>query len=138
VQYSSGFSREVTNMHISVGSEADFDEYVSPAIKKQQDTLWTVPKRAREGDDVLLLIPSQHGSICAVGTVLETPSRSEHWDNKYAAMIGKVVRLRKPISIETLRKRFPKWGYPRYARGYTTVPAKLVAELEKMVAKAKR
>jgi hypothetical protein len=124
-------------MHITIGRTTDFDDFLRDQIDSTEGVVWPVPKKANPGDEVLFLIPSQHGSLVAVGMVLTKPEKSEFWERKYAAEIGDVKKLKKPISIETLQQQFPDWGYPTYARGVTTVPEELIETLKKMVAKAK-
>ena len=120
-------------MHIVVGSTTGFDDYLRYEIDTNGHTTWPVPKQATPGDDVLFLIPAQHGSIRAKGTVLHPPVKSSERQGKYQTEIGNLIELKEPISITTLQEAFPQWGYPTYARGYTTVPEELVDALQQML-----
>jgi hypothetical protein len=124
-------------MHIVVGRTTDFDVFLADPISKGTETRWPVPKTARPGDCILFLIPAQHGCITATGEVRTVPVISAEWAGKYECKIDELESLKKPIPIGRLQECFAEWGYPRYARGYTTVPEEHVSTLQKMIAEAR-
>jgi hypothetical protein len=113
----------MTTTHITVGATND-REILERQIDGGPSQNWPLPKAAQIGDEVLFLIPSQHGEIQARGIVEALPF-NENWGNRpqYFAPVGQVVGLITPVPVRSLAQEFPEWGWPRYARSYTTVPS---------------
>jgi hypothetical protein len=122
----------MSSVHVIVGTSADL-EHLWEALEKSPVITWPTPKAAQSGDEVLFLIPFMTGDICAIGIVQKSAGKSKHWAPKYQARIENVRKLRKPISIAQLQKRFPEWKYLSYARSYTTVPSDYCPELCRIV-----
>lgn len=124
-------------VHITVGRSDDYD-YLRRSLAKTRSVTWPVPRAAKLGDRVLFLIPSLWGRIVAEGAIQKEPTRSENWANKYKSRIGKVAIRPNPIPIEALQAGIPAWGWPRYARSYTTVPDRFLAPLDEILAIQRR
>jgi len=124
-------------VHITVGRSDDYD-YLCASIGKTGAVDWPVPKAAKLGDRVLFLIPSLWGRIVAEGTVREETMPSKNWPNKYKSRVGKVALRPNPVPIGALQAGIPDWGWPRYARTYTTVPDRFIARLDEILAIERR
>lgn len=120
-------------IHITVGTSDDLD-YLIELAREEKLTDWPVPKGANPGDSVLFLVPSRSGSIVAEGVAQTKPVPSENWSPKFQSRIGNIRLRDNPVPIEVLRISIPEWGYPRYARGYTTVPDEFVQRLARVLA----
>jgi hypothetical protein len=57
-------------------------------------------------------------------------------DYPYRARIGAVRLLSTPVSIKLLRSTFPGWGWPRFTRNITTVPARVARRLWALIHRA--
>ncbi|PQV64055.1 hypothetical protein B1R32_10780 [Abditibacterium utsteinense] len=125
----------MANIHITVGSVDDLD-YLHDQIELNGSVVWPVPKDARVGEDILFLIPSLVGDICAIGNVISKPVKSVKWKPKYETKIDKVVFLKEPIPIEELIEKFPDAEYFTYARSLYTVPIEMADKLKEMIKEA--
>lgn len=122
-------------IHITVGT-VDDKTYLRERAEGEGFVVWPVPKDARVGEDVLFLIPSRTGPICAVGSIVAKPVKSVNWSPKFETKIDKIVFLREPIKLKSLQEKFPDWGYVTNAKAQHTVPDEIADELKKIVKEA--
>lgn len=97
---------------------------------KSGRTEWTCPKSAEIGDAVFILILGE--GVLSTGTVESVPRpvpKGWNFPGRYYAEIGNLEFLAAPVSMDSLVRRFPKWGYPTYPRSYTTVQTPLAEEI---------
>jgi len=115
-------------------SEASFREQLMRDAKGRR-TEWTCPKRAEIGDPVFLLILGE--GVLASGTVNSIPKpvpKSWGFPGRYCAEISNIEKLAAPVSLASLVRRFPTWGYPTYPRSYATVQSPLAEEIVEFIA----
>jgi hypothetical protein len=121
------------NIHF-LPSQSSFRKQLKRDAKSGR-TEWTCPKRAEVGDAVFLLILGD--GVLARGTVDSVPKpapKSWGFPGRYSAEISNVEPLAAPVSIASLVRRFPNWGYPTYPRSYATVQSPLAEEIVRFIA----
>jgi hypothetical protein len=96
-------------------------------------TNWSSLKDSRPGDRVLIYIQRPHSALIAKADVLAKAVKGEPGDYAYRAKIGHFKLLPNRVDIDTLRKRFPRWGWLRQPRGKVIVPARYADQLWKLV-----
>jgi len=102
---------------------------------KSGHTEWTCPKNAEIDDTVFILILGE--GVLATGTVDSVPRPApKGWgfSGRYHAEISNLELLPAPVSMDSLVRRFPKWGYPTYPRSYATVQSPLAKEIIRFIA----
>src|SRR5262249_9110568 len=85
-------------------------------------------KAVQPGDRVLIFDRTNKKLAIAAEVVGESEKGGED-DWPYLSPLSKFRVLSKGISVESLKKRFPKWGWPTYPRGKAKVPEKIAAKL---------
>jgi 5-methylcytosine-specific restriction protein A len=103
-------------------SEASFRDEIASAIMEDGSVHWTCPKDADIGDPVYFIVLGD--GVIAKGNVDSKPRRarkSSRFSTRYFADIVEVQPLKSTVSLRVLTRRFPRWGYPRYPRTYTTI-----------------
>lgn len=118
-------------LHLLVGSNDDGDIF-DQAIDDDDEVIWTVPKKASPGDEVLIAFPSFTGPLRGAATIQDTPTEDEPGSGSYSATLHELRHIA-PIDLATLQDEFPDWGWPRYSRSYTTPTAEIADALRVMV-----
>jgi hypothetical protein len=91
------------------------------------------PSRSAEPKTDLVLSPQAVGLACPKAEVLAKAVKGKPGDYAYRAKIGRFELLPHRVGIDTLRKRFPGWGWLRLPRGKAIVPARYADKLWKLV-----
>jgi len=121
-------------LHIFVGGVGNND--YSTLIKfagTPKEFSWSSIKDAKPGDRVLIYIVAPHSRLIAKAEVLSFPVKGETGDFAYRADIGKVKLLKNQITLDQMRKAFPKWSWLIQPRSKARVPDENQQKLWKMV-----
>lgn len=104
---------------IQGGADATNGDYglVHKLARNGKTYIWACPKNTQSGDRLLIYFQQPHSEIVAVAQALSGAVPGEYW--RYEAKIGRVQLLPNRIGLDEMRKRFPRWGWPRYPRGST-------------------
>ncbi|MBV6418703.1 MAG: hypothetical protein CMLOHMNK_03633 [Steroidobacteraceae bacterium] len=114
-------------LHIAVGAAGE-DKALRTAVEEHGQVRWPLPKRANAGDSVLFCIPSWTGPIVARGIVRVSPTA----DRGRVAVISEVEWLPRSLELAVLQQELPKWGWPRRAQAFTTVPPEFVDRVHEL------
>lgn len=125
-------SKSQKQVFISVGSRADLGATFLIA-RRGEDVDWTVPKEAKVGDRLYLIIPSRSGPVQAYGTVVDLPYKTSDYGGRYRATVAHIKILEIPVRLDDLQERFPNWGYVTNPKSYIKVPLEYVDDFEKFV-----
>lgn len=117
---------------ISVGSRADLGATFLIA-RRGEDVDWTVPKEAKVGDRLYLIIPSRSGPVQAYGTVVDLPYKTDDFGGRYRATVADIQIVEIPVRLDDLQDRFPNWGYIGNPKSYVKVPREYTEDFEKFV-----
>jgi len=117
---------------ISVGSRADLGATFLIA-RRGEDVDWTVPKEAKIGDTLYLIIPSRSGPVQAYGTVVDWPYKTNDFGGRYRATVADIEILSVPVRLDDLQERFPNWGYVKNPKSYIKVPSEYTKDFEQFV-----
>lgn len=118
-------------LHVLVGTTDD-DDGLRARVEREGYALWVLPKAAVAGDSALFCIPSRHGPIVARGTIASAPWPHPGWEGRWLGPVQSVEWLSKPLELQTLRRELPRWGWPRSARTYVTVPEEFVDDVRRL------
>ncbi|HEY4245865.1 MAG TPA: DUF3883 domain-containing protein [Lacunisphaera sp.] len=100
-------------------------------------TSWSGASCARAGDRVLFYTVAERHAFMASGWVQrDAEPTNDKSDYPYRTIVGGIRLLRSPVPISLTRRVFPKWGWARYTRNYTTVPAGIAQRLWSVIHKA--
>lgn len=100
------------NSHILHGNaDGDLTALREAAKTGKKFSHWSCLKNAKLGDHVFLYILAPESAIMAMGTVLSDARRGKVWD--FEATIGEIRMIDDPISLNELRKMFPRWKWPK-------------------------
>lgn len=94
---------------------------------------WSCLKGSRPGDRVFIYIQSPHSALVAKAEVLANPVKSNLGDYAYRAKTGRFELLPNRVSIQDLKREFPRWAWLRYPRGKAVVPDKYAKRLWRLV-----
>ena len=94
---------------------------------------WSSLKDSRPGDRVLIYIQRPHSAFIAKAEVLAEAVKGEPGDYAYRAKTGHFELLPNRISIDDLKRKFPRWAWLRQPRGKAIVPTQYAAALLKLV-----
>ncbi len=73
---------------------------------------WGAPKLTQSGDTILFYVIEPVSAIVAVGKALSgTRPTNRKW---YEAKIGEIRKLESPISLQEIRKMFPRWAWLKH------------------------
>lgn len=121
------------NYYISHGSDADLE---NENLQVGLEETWTVNPNAQENDRILIYLLAPHSAIAAMATVIgrQALDGARHgWDGH----VLKRVRIDKvftpPLPLATLKKRLPKWGWPRMPKAAAKVPESQLPKLLKLL-----
>ena len=105
--------------YVLVGEKSSYD-----LLEEAQDYMphhcsWIVPKDAKQGDTVLILI----GKAFVGEAVIRADAKPTDKSGEYVSTIGAIKLWGDGIAIETIQKLVPDWKYLSYPRSYVAVPA---------------
>jgi hypothetical protein len=114
-------------------SETVYLKEIERAARKNKRLYWTCPKSATPGERTLLLINGT--GLVAAGVVDSGPARITrgYFAGRYGAWLSGVRMLPEVVPLPALHDRFPKWGYPTYARSYATIEPPLADQVSKFI-----
>jgi Protein of unknown function (DUF3553) len=93
---------------------------------------WIVPKDSEFGDDVVFLF--RRSKFLGTGMIGSLPTRTTFGRKKaYQAVVRKLRRFVRPLSLETVREAIPDWGWARYPRHYTTARGAVEDRLRRLL-----
>ena len=133
------------NYFVLLGGPEHFDFFKNNARYGRDQWFWTMQKDARVGDScfVYMSAPVSRfvGSMEVVGDpffhVGNTMFSNPKLRDQYVAEIGKVKYFepRPELTIAGLRGLFPDWGWLRYPRSKTRIPAEVLGPFLELVGK---
>lgn len=117
------------------GSDEQNGDYslVHQQARRGGTTNWSSLKDSRPGDRALIYIARPHSALIAKAGVLANAVKGRPGDYAYRAKVGHFEILPNRVGIDTLRQRFPGWGWLRLPRGKAVVPARYAEKLWKLV-----
>jgi|GEM_PF-1311143 len=97
--------------------------------KSDKSVYWAAPKNTQAGDSILFYVERPVSAIIAKGKALSgtRPSKDKRW---YEARIGKIEKLRSPISLQELRQIFPEWAWLKHVVMFCYVSPKRAKVLQ--------
>lgn len=90
---------------------------------------WSSLKDARPGDKALIYVREPHSALIAKTEVLARPVKGQPGDYAYRARTGRFELLPNRLSLNDLRRAFPRWAWLRFPRGKAVVPQKYADRL---------
>lgn len=99
--------------------------------------VWTVPKHADIGDEVIINV-GKYGFF-ASAKVRSIPKRRRDVNgNRYGAALGEIRLIRPPISLNFVRKQIRKLKWASYPRSITTPSPEIAEQIQVMVKERRR
>jgi hypothetical protein len=83
---------------------------------------WSSLKDAGPGDRALSYVGQPHSALVAKAEILARPIKGEPGDYAYRARMGRFALLPHRLSLDELKRAFPRWAWLRYPRGKAVVP----------------
>lgn len=111
-------------------SENNDYAYLTDLAEEGGTDAWASLKEARAGDRVLFYTVQERRAFMASGWIHRSAKPTGDPDDyAYRSVIGSIRLLTQPVPRSVIRQEFPSWGWPRYTRNITTVPAKIADRL---------
>lgn len=106
--------------HVLVGESAALDLFREDQdqLVPQQAWHWIVPKFARQGDTVLLLI----GKRFVGEAVMRADATPSDVPSEYVSTLGALKLWEPGVLVEKIAKQLPDWRYLTYSRSCASVP----------------
>lgn len=83
-------------------------------LKRPTSWSWSCGKETKADDKLLIYFERPHSAIIASGVALKDAKPGKYY--RYITKIGDLQILSAPISIDEMRKRFPRWKWLNYPR----------------------
>ena len=132
-----------SNYYILMGGAEHLDFFEHNARYAGDQWFWTVPKGARAGEVgfVYLCAPVSRivGRVEFIAKPFYNVGMFPEWADQWMAEVGNVVYFptRHELTIRGLRELFSAdWGWPRYPRSKTIIPADIVQPFLELVKEA--
>jgi hypothetical protein len=123
-----------SQLFIFIGGVENRDYDAIPKLAKRGGTArWSSTKSCKPGDRALIYVVKPCGRLLAKAKVLGTPEKCKAGSYKYRTMIGDFKLLPNQLTIQELKREFPRWGWLRYPRGKAVVPEQYADRLWKLV-----
>ena len=90
---------------------------------------WSCTKETRRGDELWVYISAPISAIVAVAEAASDAVPGKRWP--YEVSVCKVRWIDNHITMDELKKMFPRWPWPRYARGKAYLNSRQVTALRK-------
>ena len=125
----------MASWHISFGQRDPHLRELQRLSRTKEGDSWTITSAAKPGDLVAFYFKLPDSAVLAVGTAITFPKKQDRgpWRGQYLARVAGIRMLRQPVRLQTLRRCFPTWGWPRLPRRSTTVPSSLVTSFAKLL-----
>jgi hypothetical protein len=134
--------------YIVMSGAEHLDFFENNAAYQDETWWWTVPPTAREGEEMFAYLTAPVSRIVGrmkitgepfhnTGNIFPNPKCNGKW----MAPVGDVINYpaRPELSIAGLRKLFgADWGWVRYPRGRTTIPAHIIQPFMQLIRKVER
>jgi hypothetical protein len=120
------------NYYVLLGGAEHYDSFKDATAHADEQWFWTVPKEARPGETAFIYLCAPVSRIVGRLSVIAEPFYNvdmfPRWKDNWMAEVGNVEYFepRPELSIKGLRELFPDWGWLRYPRNKTRIPADLV------------
>jgi hypothetical protein len=126
------------NTFITVSNQAFYEVLCADAASGA--TNWTISRRARRGDRVLLYVCAPISSIVAVAEITSDTEKDQdvrsEWFGSYLADLHSLKLLARPIARKTLLSEFPAWGYWKQPRMSVAAPEEFLLRLEQLISES--
>ena len=116
--------------HVVMVASSDRSVLNAAAVDRRE-LRWTVPQDALPGDRLLFFHRGEGliGEALMLGPLEKATARGEH-----GATAARVVLYARPIPLDALQLRFPRWEWAVHPHRATTVPHALLVELDALIA----
>ncbi|MFL5329885.1 MAG: protein NO VEIN domain-containing protein [Gemmataceae bacterium] len=118
-------------LHVFIGGVNNNDyNWIQKNAGNGRTTTWSSTKCAMPGDRVLLYIVRPHSALIARATVTRKSWPAKDWP--FRCGIGDLRLMKSPVTIQELKKQFPRWRWLLMPRGKVTVPHEYEEKLWKL------
>jgi hypothetical protein len=119
---------------IAVSTDADHYDELYELARSGDDDLWTMPKGAKPGDQILFYITRPFADFVAWAEVTSDTGKGldPNWPDDYSAKVSDVRLLPRPIPRLKMLDMVPGWKWPKGPERGTIIPA----DVEKQVRRA--
>lgn len=124
----------MATLHIVQGGidNGDKDWLVNEAAIRSIDApVWTVPKSAIPGDDVVISVLGY--GFFASAKIKSFPEPRVDWKNRYGAGLTAIKLIEPAIPISIIRQKIPDFAWAKYPRSITTLDAKTASKIRKLI-----
>lgn len=120
-------------LHIVQGGieNGDKEWLEKAAVTKRDARIWTVPKNAEPGDDVVIYVGG-YGFFATASIKTNTRPRT-HTPNRYGAGLTSIKLIEPAISLASIMRHVPKLTWANYPRSITTPESEVAAEIKKLI-----
>jgi hypothetical protein len=103
--------------------------------RRRKTSGWTVNSSARAGDVALFYMQRPFTGIVATGEFAGPANKTTRgpWPGKFMAPVGSIKMLPCPIQLKDLKLEMSEWGWLKYPRRSTTVPAELEPKMTSLL-----
>jgi hypothetical protein len=111
---------------LALSTQEEMFEYLQGLEATGKGTTWTMPKGARDGDDIVFYVIRTLMAFVATAQVAGSKpemNKDPNWPGYYAATIRDIRILSRPVSRTEMLERVPGWRWPRMPQRNTIVPS---------------
>ena len=125
----------MTALHIVLGGVENGDkEWIEKAALNGLDApIWTVPKHATPGDDVVMYVGGY--GFFATATITSEPKPRDDWPNRYSAGLTAIELIEPAISLDAIILHVPSLTWANYPRSITTPDSNVASEIRRLIQK---
>ena len=123
----------MTALHIVQGDIDNGDKArIEKAARDGLDApMWTVPKHATPGDDVVMYVRGY--GFFATATIKSEPKPRDDWPNRYGAGLTAIELIEPAISLDEIIHHVPSLTWANYPRSITTPDANVASQIRKLI-----
>ena len=123
----------MTALHIVQGDIDNGDKArIEKAAREGLDApMWTVPKHATPGDDVVMYVRGY--GFFATATIKSDPKPRVDWPNRYGAGLTAIELIEPAISLAAIIRHVPSLTWANYPRSITTPDSNVAAQIRKLI-----
>ena len=123
----------MTALHIVQGGIKNDDKtWIEKAARNGLDArMWTAPKHAIPGDDVVMYVLGY--GFFATATIKSEPKPRDDWPNRYGADLTDIELIEPAISLRAIIRHVPSLTWANYPRSITTPDSNVAAQIRKLI-----
>lgn len=122
----------MTILHIVQGDQHGDKRFLERAARERICAkIWTVPKKANVGDEVVIFI--QGIGLFATAQINSEPLERVNWVNRYGAGLSRIRLIRTPVPLDDIKRRVRGLTWANYPRSITTPPLNICKRVQKLI-----